>query len=220
MFVYNNQRRANDGLTYYWPVWGNTKDTVGNVHLTNGVNASLTTDRFNNSNSAISLKEGYYTLPSGVYINGSCTVSVWIKAYKMNSFARVFDFGGGETFQTLFFAYTCDMSGRPCFRFYNYGTTTEFIQSNTVLRIGVWEFVCFVVNETMGSIYLNGKKVAESVSYRALHSVRTKNYLGKSNWNDGLANADFDELKIFNRALSQNEILQEMYGNMSYITRI
>ena len=45
--------------------------------------------------------------------------------------------------------------------------------------------------------------------------TRTSNYIGRSNWMvDQDANADYDDLKIFDRSLNQQEILFEKNNNL------
>jgi hypothetical protein len=71
-----------------------SKDIVGNADLYGGVNASLTYDRFNNPNSALSLKNGFLNAPPGVYFNGNdFSVTAWIRLHAYNKWSRLFDFG-------------------------------------------------------------------------------------------------------------------------------
>jgi hypothetical protein len=70
----------------------------------------------------------------------------------------------------------------------------------------------------MGSnaiLYVNGA-VAKSFTVPILRGVyRTSNFVGKSNWPDSLnVNAVYDDLKIFNRSLTQSEI--QMVSNSYY----
>ena len=52
-------------LTNFWSFNGDFNDTTGGADLFNCVNCSLTLDRFNNSNSALSLSSGYMQAPPG-----------------------------------------------------------------------------------------------------------------------------------------------------------
>lgn len=40
--------------------------------------------------------------------------------------------------------------------------------------------------------------------------TRSTCYFGKSNWNDYNAHAHFDQIKIFNRGLTSDEVLNDM----------
>ena len=68
------------GLIHYWPFALNQYDIIGEADMFGGVNASLTTDRFNKPDSAISLVSGYYKLPPRVYFNSSYSLLIWLKA--------------------------------------------------------------------------------------------------------------------------------------------
>jgi len=41
------------------------------------------------------------------------------------------------------------------------------------------------------------------------NTVRTSNYIGKGNWADDLLHGVIDDFKIFDRGLSQEEIMNE-----------
>ena len=62
-----------------------------------GPNVALTSDRFNNPNSALNFVSGYNTVPSGVYFNGDFTVTVWINYNQHASSARVLEFSNSKT---------------------------------------------------------------------------------------------------------------------------
>ena len=82
------------GLVHYWPFCDLSKDIVGNADLYGGINASLTFDRFNNPNSALSLKNGFLMAPPGIYFNGSdFSITAWVKVRVFNNWSRVVDFG-------------------------------------------------------------------------------------------------------------------------------
>jgi hypothetical protein len=48
------------------------------------MNITYSMDRFNNSNEALAFPgDGYYNLPTGVYIGGDFTLIVWVKVYEV-----------------------------------------------------------------------------------------------------------------------------------------
>ncbi len=63
-----------------------------------------------------------------------------------------------------------------------------------------------------GVYYLNANPVFTGTTIAPRKVVRTGNYLGKSNWLEVNSNAmaEFDDLKIFNRSLTQAELLMVM----------
>ena len=96
------------GLQNYWPIINrNVDDRIGVAHMYCGVNASFTNDRFNNSNSAIDLNDGYYSIPPGEYVCGDFTFSAW--AYIRNQltyFNRFIDLGNGAYADNIVIAYS------------------------------------------------------------------------------------------------------------------
>ncbi len=76
-----------NGLVGWWPFTGNTNDLSGNGNNGTNYGATLTTDRFSNSNSAYSFNgtSNYIQAPNYA-LQGSITFSGW---YKMSTFAIV-----------------------------------------------------------------------------------------------------------------------------------
>ena len=64
---FNPKFKRDPSLQNYWPFKSNVNDVIGGAHLYQGVNAGLTSDRFNQTLSALSLKNGYYKMPPGIY---------------------------------------------------------------------------------------------------------------------------------------------------------
>ncbi len=67
-------------LTYYWPFNSNYTDIqVGATTTKSSTSVSLTTDRFGQASSALSLSSGYLQVDNGLYISGDFTVTAWVK---------------------------------------------------------------------------------------------------------------------------------------------
>ncbi len=196
-------------------------DIIGKADLYDGVNVSFTNDRFGRSGSAISLLNGYYKVPSGVYFSGTeFTIMVWLKVRNFNPWARIIDFGNGPHSNNVQFSMTDSTGGYP---FYTINSNTETLSIRTTLKIELnkWVHLASVFSQPNGFIYIDGVSYTTTLfQYTAgpANILRTSNFVGRSNWwspgADADANADFDELKIFNRALSQQEIKDEMNNNI------
>lgn len=99
----------------------------------------------------------------------------------------------------------------------NYSTT----DSQTILSLNTWQHLAFTLNGNNSVIYLNGQIIAESSSMlKPKAIVRANCYFGRSNWNDAMANASFDEIKFFNRALSKQEIFEEYSNSYPILKRL
>ena len=184
----------------------------GTAHLYNGVNALFTTDRFQNENSAIRFTNGYYQVPAGVYFRGDFTISVWQRLNKLVNWARIIDFGNGPNSDSIFLASTT--VGQPVMFIYNNSNSFTRVQTVSSLVIGSWAHVAFTLNGTTAKIYLNGTFVALTPFMTPSNTLRTRNYIGRSNTSGiGYLNADLDDLMIFNRSLSDSEIIELMEVN-------
>ncbi len=86
-----------DSLTAYFPFNGNANDESGNGNNGIVLDASLTTDRFGNSNGA------YYFNGTSSWIGGSAdsfptaerTVSIWFNSQNLNGGRALLCYGGG-----------------------------------------------------------------------------------------------------------------------------
>ena len=151
-------------------------------------------------------------MPPGVYFNGlAFTTSVWVNAKSKTNWARVFDFSvsGGNT-HNIIFAIFRDATSAPAFRIYSGSYTT--LSSNTNMVLNQWIHLAVTFDGSLASFYYNGKLSGSSTQNQPSNLTRSTNYIGKSNWaQDALANAVYDELRIYNRVLTQNEIYSLMY---------
>ena len=75
-----------------------------------------------------------------------------------------------------------------------------------------WSHLAVQFNAGSFLFYLNGILTGKRTGASSPQPVnRTLNYFGKSNWmSDSKVNAIFDEIRIYNRALSQSEIFELM----------
>ena len=82
------------------------------------------------------------------------------------------------------------------------------LQSSLQLKINKWQHLAVTVTGTQLKIYIDGKLgLTSTVIASPMGIMRTNNYIGKSNWGgNGNADAEFDDLKIFNRSLTQSEV--------------
>jgi len=210
---HNPYFRLTPGLIHYWPFENNVRDEIGNAHLYGGVNARLTNDRLGSANSALSLENGHYKVPPGVYFSGKqFTIMVWVKVRSFNLWSRILDFGNGRQ-NNVFFALTIDHTGNSAF-----AVLPGEVHSSLKLELNKWVHITAALNIPHAGIYINGVSYTRPLSAfgdSVPNVVRNTNFIGRSNWwpQNADANAEYDELKIFDRALSQQEINNEMNNN-------
>ena len=91
-----------------------------------------------------------------------------------------------------------------------YGRVSQYFQTSSIINLNQWYFISFVLSGTTGYIYVNGSQVRTGTLNVPNNIIRTANYIGKSNNpSDSNADAVFDEFKIYQRALSSVEIMNE-----------
>ena len=135
----------------------------------------------------------------------------WINVKIFTEWARLYDIGVGQANQNVVLSYTNSISGIPHAYCMDDISSIGF-NSASQLDINKWQHLAFVLDNQNAYIYIDGVQTGFQSSFTIPKNVvRTQCYIGKSNWvNDRLADADFDEIKFFNRALTKQEIIVEM----------
>ncbi len=201
------------GLVLYYPFNGNATDASGN-NLNGTVYGGVTpaADRFGNASGAMKMDgfSGYVDAPDGVYFNGSdFTVTAWIKTASNGNSARVFDFANGQANNNVLLTYTSGTNGMPSATVYNGSTQIGYISSTaTQTPLNQWAHLALTFSSGIGSIYINGSRVALGNMTTPQNVLRTLNFIGRSQWVvDAYADATFDDFRIYNRALTTNELM-------------
>ena len=201
--------RLNNGLINYWPIENHVNDTVGGANMYNGVNVEFVKDRFGNPNSAIRFSDGYYQVPSGVYFKGDFTISLWLKINLLVPNSRILAFSRDNYDYVLLILYQYS-SNYPFKPQLTIGSSysSNIIAPFDLLR-GQWMHLIFTLSGTTGSFYINGLLVDQSnVMFIPRNNSRTSNFIGKDGYYSDYGNfwSDLDDLRIYDRALSQTEI--------------
>lgn len=205
------------GLVNYWPILSDLRDYASMADLSPGVSTrsiivvvGLDSDRYGNLQSSLSMSTGYYSIPPGMYFNGAFSVLAWVKIKSIGVYSRLIDCGNGMAADNVILGLTNSSSGRPFIKVFNGANVPNPVVSDLVLPLNVWHHVSWVVNELkMASIYVNGTLHGSGSTTFLPNSVnRTQCYIGRSSWNptDTDANMFTDEIKIYNRALSQFDV--------------
>ena len=218
-----------NGLVGYWPFCGNANDDSGNG--LNGVvnGATLTTDRFGNSNSAYSfdgVNDFISTSYSGILATNSRSISFWYNSISNNIEETVFtDYGGNKCGDG--FACTLFPSNKP-----GVDNTCSYIKSNSMTSVNNWNYYTVTYNSSDRpyiyncKLYINGILQSSSQS-STLYNINTLNgvnmVFGASRLfgpnSVQFFNGKLDDIGIWNRALSQQEITQ-LYNQNQCMTNI
>jgi hypothetical protein len=217
----NPNYRQTLGLINYWPFYLNANDKVNVAHLYNGINTFFTTDRNGRALSAVTLATGCFQIPPGNYFSSTnFSILVWIKIKSFTSYPRLLSFATGlsGTIDYIYISTSAGTSRNPIVDIYKSGSAPGFVSSK-FLPLNQWTHIGFTFAKPSLYLYLNGILDGSLTKIDIPNNGNyVSNYLGRSEYypNEADLNSDVDELKFFNRALSQEEILYEMNNDMYY----
>ena len=187
--------------------FNNTYNNVnGNTPFSNRAGTtSLVADRNGNPNSALQVIGNYaygsnvaLPLPSG---NSVRTISLWYKSYVTGDGSSLFNYGVAQQYQN-FGAYF-GATGNIVF----WGNNYDLSFGGTYPAL-VWRHLVMVYDGSNAKLYLDGSLV--NTIARPLVNTSSAGFLQLGNGTG--ATIDFDDLKIYNYALSQTDITN-LYNN-------
>ena len=165
---------------------------------------------------ALSLPGGadgsYLQLPAGI-LNGNdaVTISMWVKLTTDTGYQRIWDFGN----DTTSYMYLLSDGGNEGHEGYAAAITKEGwskeagVEKKTNIDKNRWVLTTVVMDGTKMSLYENGKQIGETtdtqISVKDLGAT-ANNYIGYGQFGDAPTKGQFAEVKIYNKALSTDEI--------------
>ena len=213
-----------NGLVGYWPFNGNANDQTpnGNNGTVNG--ASLTTDRFGNTNSAYDFDgiSNYITiLDNNVFNMQNFTISTWVK--------------NSSTAPTVLARYILNKgcnTPSPSFRLYyqNDGIQQEYVSDcwvpNRVYQNGpssnnLWTNIIYSYDGQNLKMYVDGVLFGTANQSGSLTNNNNPIYIGCTNATNNCPQLSsfyagkIDDIGMWNRALSEQEITN-MYNGVNY----
>jgi len=197
----------NEGLVANYMFNGNANDESGNGNDGTVINAVLTTDRFGNSDSAYEFGESRYiqvAADSTLEISSAITMSTWI--YRNSS---------TSDWQAIFCKGHTSSLNSPYALLIHYNEITLLLnreQNNASVTVPAeeWIHIAAVWDGNVIKYYLNGVKDDNEDSFtNTLNIVETDMILGAdppgvTEWFNG----KLDDMYLYNRSLSDEEILE------------
>lgn len=134
------------------------------------------------------------------------TVALWAKPTTTGVWERFIDFGDGPGQDNIVFA-QLGGTNRVFFEVYNGGSTTKIEGPSGSWMIGSWHYYAATVDENGNAvIYIDGQEVVSGTTNKPLNVSRANKYIGKSNWGDSYYEGYMDDLRFYNRALTEEEV--------------
>lgn len=215
-----------DGLVGYWPFNGNANDTSGNNNNGTVNGATLTTDRNGNANSAYSfdgINDFISTNTQSLQFPNGITISCWAKLNASTSTHQFFVSKGYDSNDgAIFLGYRNFYSTEN-----EYFAKSGIFSSNSEVYSGTplnfpsnWDHVVFTYDNQTLSIFVNGT-LKSSKKYVSKLATLNKPFLFGSETNPSFTsqmyytNGKIDDIAIYNRALTQQEITS-LYTEVPY----
>ncbi len=204
------------GLVAWWGFNGNANDSSGNNNNLTVSNATITSDRNGNPNSAYSFNgtNSFLTASSLSYVfsqTGANSVSFWMQKNDNNSGVALMS--GSSTNGNFIWLAQCDATKTI------YGTNKQG-QSWTWVNgpnytTSQWEHYVMVYNNMSMTLYKNGVSVGTATNtYTATSQSPLPFFIGKA-ISGGNINANIDDVGIWSRVLTPTEISQLYSATLS-----
>jgi len=94
--------------------------------------------------------------------------------------------------------------------------SSSSISKSVSFQLNTWYHVAFVLSGTTGYLYVNGILIDSESFGTPSNIVRTNNYIGNSNSGYSNALAVYDDIKIYQGALSSSCIMNDYTYNYNY----
>ncbi|MBB3112854.1 alpha-L-arabinofuranosidase [Paenibacillus phyllosphaerae] len=161
---------------------------------------------------------GYLKLPNGLMVSQhDVTISSWVYADTLSTWARVFDFGSSAT--NYMFLTLKNGDGNVRFGLRPEGSGETGLAGPPFPTSKAWQHIAFVISGNTYTLYINGIQVG-SVSNMQLDpsdlGSTANNYIGRSQFSaDPYFDGKLDDFRIYSRALSGQELVNLMTDDMS-----
>jgi hypothetical protein len=164
--------------------------------------------------------DDYVELPIGNMVSAlsDMTVTSWVNWGGTGMWARVFDFGTN----TSIYMFMCPYANTNQLRFAirTAAVGEQVVSSSAGLLPTGWHHVGVNINATTKTITLfqDGAQVGTGATTLLPKDmgVTTQNWLGKSQWPDPLFKGSLDDFRIYDRALTADEVANAMVGELGY----
>lgn len=200
-----------NGLVAHYPFNRSAIDVSGNGYNGTVQGASTTTDRLGNSNNAyqFTTNNDYIEIPSNALNNmPNGTVAAFIYLDKLGVQHSIID----KTITTSinYFQFIVDENNTLRTIINSNGVV---YRGNTALSTNQWYHVAVTWDGTNTRLFLNGIQDGIYPNVKGIPDADRHTYIGKVENNTAYMKGKIDEVKIFNRALTESEIFELYHEN-------
>ena len=148
-------------------------------------------------------------------VTGEITIMAWVKTTGTNSYSRIASKKNGHYAQDGYELLYCPdiliLGGLPDF---------DYAVGSGYSPDGEWHHIAGVIKGTTGTLYFDGEEVTTDPSVSPLSTTTHDLFIGRAEWTDTnyWFNGAIDEVKIYNRALSAEEIKADYEAGLEDVT--
>jgi hypothetical protein len=217
-----------DGLVGWWPFNGNANDESGNGNdgVVNG--ATLTEDRFGNNASAfhfVNPNDLIQVNPSNVSPLNSISIFCWFRIENTTAFTHLiskrFSNDGSPYNSFVLVEQGPSVYDDQEFEIFEADIFTDtglnFTSSNNQVSTNSWNFIGLTYDGVSLRLYENGNLTAEQAHSGTIQYNNLPLYFGGNGWNQSMIGS-LDDIALFDRALSQEEITALYNSNICFQT--
>jgi hypothetical protein len=215
-------------------------DVIGHHSAESNGSPKFTTDRFGLADEALRIYNNVtaWRLPRGRYVKGDTTITMWIKKIECNKWAPYGNFilflFDDFNLNLLYLSIhksivcfgtvvektnVCGSSYSDCsdhFEIRDINNIAVAINQGIKVPVDSWYHLAYVYEETTVEIYVNGtlsRKNSDFVASSAIKTFRESNFIGMGEFSNKqyyVSNIVLDEIKLFNKALTREQVLLDM----------
>ena len=232
LFGVNAQNIPSDGLVAWWLFTGNASDSSGNGNNGTVNGATLTTDRFGNSNRAYSFNgtNSNIRIAHNSSLNfqtqNKFTFSYWINASSLSSskLSLILSKQSGSGSTQNGFNSSIEVGFQSNFRIQNGSPNPAYslYTSNNSIATNRWYHIVQVWTGSKGLIYINGTLVSQNNGTSKVGDNTQDLLIGQPNWsgfNVKNFSGKIDDIGIWNRELNECEI-KKIYLSKNILQKI
>ena len=216
VWTFSTSDSYKDGLLLHYTMDSdfNSEKTLFDSSGSNQINATLKdgaaifTGGYINQGTGLNGSSAYIELPAGLdNLNNGFSVSMWVMPTAANSWARFIDFGNGAATDNIVIARSGTSSALQLETFTGSSSNGTLYVSGCIEQ-SKWQMFTITMNGAgFARLYKNGQQIGQGDLGTPSNVVRTKNYIGKSNWsNDKYYKGGFDDFAMWDRQLSSTEV--------------
>jgi hypothetical protein len=205
------------GLVNYWPITkGLLIDVIAGKDLAMVGGTFTVRDRFGTANGAMASfepLEEYWEAPAGVYFSGDFSITAWVKLTSASPVIVLASANSESGYEVELYVAADSVMLRVTAE----SSTASVCNSPVQVPSGVWVQVATVASGSTAMNYMNGQLISTCGAMTVPSVMRSWAYMGFSGDEFNAKIICLDEIKIYNRALSAQEIGVDFVSTESFI---